>query len=636
LGARPVPRGDAYAVIVGINAYADPQIPKLRYARADAEGIAKVLIDPAVGRFREENVTTLLDENATERGIRTAIEDVSRRAGPADTVVIFFAGHGAPVIVPGTRAADGIEKYLLPHDARAERLRATAISMDEVRKFFGWLESRCVVCFLDCCYSGGAAANTSADTSVRGFVQPGMNMRAQLTDEFLNELAGDGRLIVTACGVNEVSLESDDIRHGVFSFRLIEGLRGAADQEQKTGRVSVEQLYRYVRDHVAKDARAVGGRMQPRKEGSVGGEVYLTQYADPPTPTPSPAPTPKPTPTGRPAGIVLSVVAGIAIALLGVLGWILMHRTRPPQAALTTYNTLLDSVRTSRSNRGTLLRRFEDHASAYELEPWAIRDLLRVLRYEHPLRGPCAVPTIAERSEVDSATLNGVRRLQTQWKSRHGQTRGMEWAKPPNVERVVGISLDSTDLRGVNLRQLDLRGFHRDSVSFVGACLAGANFEATWLDSASFRGATLDSASFMGAKGTGVHFDRSSSRLVNFRQSVLPYAHFDAANLQCANFAKATLDGASFGYSNLTWAYFGGPASLNGVSDWTLVKAFANANFQMHTVLDGSPAALALSRGAVAPSGEGDKEWVRARDAQLRPGGACDLTARRHDNASLG
>src|SRR6185312_14508477 len=93
------PRNDAHAVVIGINQYNDPGIPQLQFARADAEAMHSVLVDPAVGRFRPENVVLLVDENATERRIRSEIGTrLPRRAGPDDAVFVYFAGHGAPVI----------------------------------------------------------------------------------------------------------------------------------------------------------------------------------------------------------------------------------------------------------------------------------------------------------------------------------------------------------------------------------------------------------------------------------------------------------------------------------------------------------------------------------------------------------
>ena len=44
-------RQNVHAVIIGINKYQDQKIPDLEFARADAEGIYKILADPELGRI---------------------------------------------------------------------------------------------------------------------------------------------------------------------------------------------------------------------------------------------------------------------------------------------------------------------------------------------------------------------------------------------------------------------------------------------------------------------------------------------------------------------------------------------------------------------------------------------------------
>src|SRR5689334_10415536 len=164
-------RDDAFAVVIGINQYSDPKIPNLRFARADAEAVYQVLVDPEIGRFKPDNVTMLVDDQATERNIRSALAtQLPKKAGKDATVVIYYAGHGAPVIEPRSKSTDGMEKYLVPHDAVADDLRSSGISMDAVQQYFSWLDASQVICFLDSCYSGTAGG--------RSFDNPDIQTRA--------------------------------------------------------------------------------------------------------------------------------------------------------------------------------------------------------------------------------------------------------------------------------------------------------------------------------------------------------------------------------------------------------------------------------------------------------------------------
>jgi formylglycine-generating enzyme required for sulfatase activity/uncharacterized caspase-like protein len=266
-------RTDAYAVVIGINSYVDPKIPDLRFAREDAEAVYQVLTDPEVGRFKPEHVALLLDGEATQRNIRSALGTKLPRQAPREsTVCIYYAGHGAPEIDTHHRSSDGVEKYLVPHDAQADDLWSSGISMEAVQQIFSRLSANQVVCFLDCCYSGAAGG--------RSFEREGFQTRALLSDEFLDSLASEGRLVVTACATNEVSLESQEKGHGLFTYHLVKGLQGAADADGN-GLVTVDELYDYVYHQVERDARSMGGSMRPVRRGSVRGRVYLTEYETP-------------------------------------------------------------------------------------------------------------------------------------------------------------------------------------------------------------------------------------------------------------------------------------------------------------------------------------------------------------------
>jgi uncharacterized caspase-like protein len=257
-------RQNAHAVIIGINEYQDQKIPNLTFARADAEGVYQILTDPELGRIPPDNVISLLDKKATAKEIRKALGTMYRRANENDLVFIYFAGHGSPVIDREGRSSDGIEKYLLPADAEMEHLYATGIPMEEIQKFFGLIQSKQVVFFIDSCYSGTAGGRTFQNT--RDYTK--RNVR--LTDKFLNDLAGEGRVVITACDVNEVSLERPNLRHGLFTHYLIEGLKGEADREgDGDGVVTIDELFNYVSRHVSQNARKLGGKMQPTLHGSI-------------------------------------------------------------------------------------------------------------------------------------------------------------------------------------------------------------------------------------------------------------------------------------------------------------------------------------------------------------------------------
>ena len=85
-----------------------------------------------------------------------------------------------------------------------------------------------------------------------------------------------GRAIITASRPAEVSIELPELGHGLFTYYLLQGLRGAADLN-RDGIVSLQELYEYVEQQVSQKSRAVGGNPHPVRKGEREGPLPLVQ-----------------------------------------------------------------------------------------------------------------------------------------------------------------------------------------------------------------------------------------------------------------------------------------------------------------------------------------------------------------------
>lgn len=267
---KPAPK-NAYGVVVGIGNYKDEGIPGLKYAREDAIAIYNILTDPKYGNFPKQNVKLLLDEQATLTEIKSAMGTfLARNAGEDDMVCIYFAGHGSPELDPTGKADDNLEKFIVPYDAKKDDLFGYGLSMDTIRKILDErIESKRAIFFIDSCYSGEAGGRT--------FSRPDFGVRnITISEKFIEQLSGEGRIIVTASKPDELSLETDELKHGLFTYYLVEGLKGKADLNAD-GVVTVDELYKYVYEQVEKKARQLGGTQHPLKKGTIVGEIPLTR-----------------------------------------------------------------------------------------------------------------------------------------------------------------------------------------------------------------------------------------------------------------------------------------------------------------------------------------------------------------------
>src|SRR5262249_44216495 len=114
---------ESWAVVIGINDYQHPRVPKLRYAVNDARAVERTLLTQS---SPQNHITRPLDREATKARIEPVLGDELRqKVGPNDRVLVFSAGHGMT-----DRPRSGEEEgYLIPADGDPGRLFGTAVSM---------------------------------------------------------------------------------------------------------------------------------------------------------------------------------------------------------------------------------------------------------------------------------------------------------------------------------------------------------------------------------------------------------------------------------------------------------------------------------------------------------------------------
>jgi hypothetical protein len=265
----PPPPSTQWAVIIGVGGYESSAVPRLRYSVADADAIYQTLLSAG---FKKENILLMTDKTErkpTLRNIKWALGTfLARSAHKDDLVMIYFAGHGASEVDQRGIERDGLSKYLVPVDADPDDLYSTALPMDEMQNVLARIEAERVTVFLDACYSGAAGGRTFASTKTR---------TVNVDDIFLDRLTrAKGRAIVTASRPSELSIELAELGHGIFTYYLVRGLQGYADNN-RDGIVSLQELYEYLAQEVSRKSRQVGGNQHPMLKGELEGVLPLTR-----------------------------------------------------------------------------------------------------------------------------------------------------------------------------------------------------------------------------------------------------------------------------------------------------------------------------------------------------------------------
>jgi len=194
----------------------------LRYAAADARALHKALVAQQGKAYRNVHSLLLADgaeQAPTAANIEDAI-DLFADAGKDDTVVLFLAGHGVN---------EKGQYYFLPQDARLRRnnrwRKSSVIKWRVLQDALEENQGRRLL-LVDTCHSGNA-----------------FNSR-------LVKDAADARIVViSATDSDTVAQELPRLKHGVFTYALLEGLNAHADMNRDS-LIKIKELDAYLSNKI--------------------------------------------------------------------------------------------------------------------------------------------------------------------------------------------------------------------------------------------------------------------------------------------------------------------------------------------------------------------------------------------------
>jgi hypothetical protein len=216
------------ALIVANGEYRSAKLRKLRAPARDADALARVLQDPAIGAFEVELVRDQ-PEYVLRRRIARFFADRRRD----DLLLLHISCHGL-------KDDDG-QLFFATTDTEFDDLDATAVPEDFVRRQMAKSRSGRIVLFLDCCYSGAFSRGMAARTG------PGVELKERF--------AGRGRAVITASNSMEYSFEGDELsgegEPSIFTCAVVKALETGQADRDLDGWIAVDELYDYVYDEVS-------------------------------------------------------------------------------------------------------------------------------------------------------------------------------------------------------------------------------------------------------------------------------------------------------------------------------------------------------------------------------------------------
>lgn len=234
---------DCYMMSIGINKY-ENAVLNLNYARSDAEAFSKLMKKRGRKLFRQFYLYELTDENATKDSILNVLSEIASKAKSQDVFVFYYAGHGAMI---------ENDFYFIPYDCvrifEEENLKQDALYAGIVQEQLKKIGALKQIVIMDACHSGGGAELLAQ----RGASEA--KAIAQMS-------RSSGVHVLASAGSEQFATEFSQLKHGLFTYILLDALGGSADGAPKDGQVTVYEMKSYIDNLVPEYTKKYRGASQ--------------------------------------------------------------------------------------------------------------------------------------------------------------------------------------------------------------------------------------------------------------------------------------------------------------------------------------------------------------------------------------
>ena len=214
-----------HILTVGINKYKNPGLD-LKFSVPDADSLSKFFKKTYSRIFSNLYVHELFNNQATKNEIIKKLKSLTTISSE-DTVLIYLAGHGDTI---------GDNWYYIPYELTSpnnpELLKRGALSSTLLQEYIEKIKAHQIILLLDSCKSG--AAITAFD-----------NIAMKRPCALLSNVTGIH--IAAATSKNQLALELQELKHGLFTYSLLEGIDSKADLQPRDNNISVVEIMGYLR-----------------------------------------------------------------------------------------------------------------------------------------------------------------------------------------------------------------------------------------------------------------------------------------------------------------------------------------------------------------------------------------------------
>jgi hypothetical protein len=245
-----------YALLIGVgqSSYIPLSLPA---ATLDNSALQAVLTDPTLCGYPPNHICLL--NNATRQDIFTGLKWLQGKAqgDPQATAIVYYSGHGW---------LDNTDQnyYLIPADINVFDIPVSGISAQTFTAELQKIKAQKLLTILDCCH---AEAMASVKEEAHSSTTPPGFRKVSAKGQFDKLVKGTGVAILSSCDREQSSWVRRDRTCSIFTYHLIDALRGGDNQLGDT-EVSVMNLINHLGKTVDDNAFAENqAHQEPQWEG---------------------------------------------------------------------------------------------------------------------------------------------------------------------------------------------------------------------------------------------------------------------------------------------------------------------------------------------------------------------------------
>jgi tetratricopeptide (TPR) repeat protein len=181
-----------------------------------------------------------------------------------DTLLFYYSGHGIPDVSG--------DMYLSPSEIDPYLPSKRGFNFNELTKLIQNSIAGRKIIILDCCYSGAARVSKEHEDDAA-------KLGTATIERQFNALGyGEGVCLMAAGQAYQEAYALEEKNHSLFTYYLLEGLRGKEDTIDANGYVTVDSLSKYVYNAIMSLPSDKRLKQRPIRKIEASGDIILAHY----------------------------------------------------------------------------------------------------------------------------------------------------------------------------------------------------------------------------------------------------------------------------------------------------------------------------------------------------------------------